>query len=318
MFFWDTLYQVLPDAVQRHCYVCTYWGLSLQRTQAVCKAVAGVEFIMQSALRCARFSNAMFLSYRQALADPHLWGVVIIMQSLVLGSNERATLKPLFLLQHIKDILTKVQAGYRMDCPDRCEKPVYDLMLKCWLKEPKDRLSFAQVATELEKIHLTWLTGGSLGLGEEAWTASQFILARRVICTTVILYAVCHFTAERLTLFMLPTNILRVNVGSSTIAAAAEDLPVACSWSSWAGAKRLQRAIWLKLPFPVATAVWMVRKTHAIIFSANKPSLLRLNLMYSRYWPFWACTSQQHRYTFVSVERYLLQTKKSFSRGLFW
>uniref|UniRef100_H2YJW2 Tyrosine-protein kinase n=1 Tax=Ciona savignyi TaxID=51511 RepID=H2YJW2_CIOSA len=42
----------------------------------------------------------------------------------------------------LKDLLSKVQAGYRMDCPEKCEKVIYQLMLKCWLKDVSERLSF--------------------------------------------------------------------------------------------------------------------------------------------------------------------------------
>ncbi|CAK8676993.1 unnamed protein product [Clavelina lepadiformis] len=55
----------------------------------------------------------------------------------------------------LKDVLSKVVAGYRMDCPDGCEKPVYRLMLSCWLEDPKKRLSFSQILKELNTIKLT-------------------------------------------------------------------------------------------------------------------------------------------------------------------
>uniref|UniRef100_H2YJW5 Tyrosine-protein kinase n=1 Tax=Ciona savignyi TaxID=51511 RepID=H2YJW5_CIOSA len=52
----------------------------------------------------------------------------------------------------LKDLLSKVQAGYRMDCPEKCEKVIYQLMLKCWLKDVSERLSFAQIVLELDRI----------------------------------------------------------------------------------------------------------------------------------------------------------------------
>uniref|UniRef100_H2YJW0 Tyrosine-protein kinase n=1 Tax=Ciona savignyi TaxID=51511 RepID=H2YJW0_CIOSA len=51
----------------------------------------------------------------------------------------------------LKDLLSKVQAGYRMDCPEKCEKVIYQLMLKCWLKDVSERLSFAQIVLELDR-----------------------------------------------------------------------------------------------------------------------------------------------------------------------
>nr|XP_009861279.1 tyrosine-protein kinase CSK [Ciona intestinalis] len=52
----------------------------------------------------------------------------------------------------LKDLLAKVQSGYRMDCPERCDKIVYQLMLKCWLKDVNERLSFKQIVHELDVI----------------------------------------------------------------------------------------------------------------------------------------------------------------------
>jgi len=43
-----------------------------------------------------------------------------------------------------------------MDCPEKCEPSVYELMKKCWLKDPAARLSFSQVVTELNRTKLSW------------------------------------------------------------------------------------------------------------------------------------------------------------------
>lgn len=45
-------------------------------------------------------------------------------------------------------------AGYRMDRPDQCEQKIYDVMQKCWLKDPIERYSFAKIVTELDNIKL--------------------------------------------------------------------------------------------------------------------------------------------------------------------
>lgn len=42
--------------------------------------------------------------------------------------------------------------GYRMSRPEMAPKEVYDLMLKCWEAEPKDRLTFDEIHAELLRL----------------------------------------------------------------------------------------------------------------------------------------------------------------------
>lgn len=60
----------------------------------------------------------------------------------------------LSVLQPLKDVLSKVIDGYRMDMPDRCPEPVYKLMKKCWEIDAAKRLSFKQVLNELHDMKL--------------------------------------------------------------------------------------------------------------------------------------------------------------------
>ncbi|XP_039257430.1 tyrosine-protein kinase CSK-like [Styela clava] len=52
----------------------------------------------------------------------------------------------------LKDVLSKVMDGYRMDKPDRCPEEIYCLMKKCWDINPDTRISFVEVIAELDKI----------------------------------------------------------------------------------------------------------------------------------------------------------------------
>lgn len=54
----------------------------------------------------------------------------------------------------LKDVLSKVIDGYRMDMPDRCPEAVYKLMRKCWEIDAAKRLSFKQVLEEINEMKL--------------------------------------------------------------------------------------------------------------------------------------------------------------------
>ena len=43
-------------------------------------------------------------------------------------------------------------SGYRMPPPKGCPLSVYDLMVKCWEAEPKDRPHFVQLHADLNTI----------------------------------------------------------------------------------------------------------------------------------------------------------------------
>ena len=48
--------------------------------------------------------------------------------------------------------MIEVPKGYRMNAPVNCPPNVYDLMNKCWEHYPKDRPSFKEILTILNKI----------------------------------------------------------------------------------------------------------------------------------------------------------------------
>eukprot|EP00039_Didymoeca_costata_P022212 m.3995 g.3995 ORF g.3995 m.3995 type:complete len:586 (-) comp2874_c0_seq1:954-2711(-) len=51
-----------------------------------------------------------------------------------------------------KDVLTKLEEGYRMDCPSGCNKGLYKLMYSCWAIRAEDRPKFAELKVGLEKL----------------------------------------------------------------------------------------------------------------------------------------------------------------------
>lgn len=46
----------------------------------------------------------------------------------------------------------KVKTGYRLDRPDPCPAPIYDVMRRCWHESPEQRPTFTDVYDMLERI----------------------------------------------------------------------------------------------------------------------------------------------------------------------
>ena len=47
------------------------------------------------------------------------------------------------------EVLTKIEQGYRMLRPPGYPEKLYDMMLNCWQKDPKDRPTFTTLQREL-------------------------------------------------------------------------------------------------------------------------------------------------------------------------
>lgn len=55
------------------------------------------------------------------------------------------------MLQSLKDVQAKVEAGYRMEAPEDCPANVYSLMRLCWEQEPRRRPGFPKLREKLER-----------------------------------------------------------------------------------------------------------------------------------------------------------------------
>ena len=51
------------------------------------------------------------------------------------------------------EVLDKINEGYRLPIPAQCPKPIYDLMLQCWNKNPNERPSFKALFTTLDELY---------------------------------------------------------------------------------------------------------------------------------------------------------------------
>ncbi|KAG8576129.1 hypothetical protein GDO81_009779 [Engystomops pustulosus] len=52
----------------------------------------------------------------------------------------------------LKDVVPRVERGYKMDAPDGCPAIVYELMKQCWHLDPNQRPSFRKLREQLEHI----------------------------------------------------------------------------------------------------------------------------------------------------------------------
>lgn len=69
------------------------------------------------------------------------------------GGGELSILKPIPLYpQPLKDVVPRVEKGYKMDAPDGCPTVVYEVMKKCWTLDPGLRPSFHQLREQLVHI----------------------------------------------------------------------------------------------------------------------------------------------------------------------
>ncbi len=48
------------------------------------------------------------------------------------------------------EVLAQVERGYRMPIPVGCPEPLYQIMLRCWLKNPEERPTFEYLEATLE------------------------------------------------------------------------------------------------------------------------------------------------------------------------
>uniref|UniRef100_A0A1B0DNY6 Serine-threonine/tyrosine-protein kinase catalytic domain-containing protein n=3 Tax=Phlebotomus papatasi TaxID=29031 RepID=A0A1B0DNY6_PHLPP len=48
------------------------------------------------------------------------------------------------------EVLSQVEHGYRMPMPPNCIKPLYEIMLECWHKDPMRRPTFETLQWKLE------------------------------------------------------------------------------------------------------------------------------------------------------------------------
>ncbi|MBN3282524.1 LYN kinase, partial [Polyodon spathula] len=51
------------------------------------------------------------------------------------------------------DVMSSVQRGFRMGCPDKCPQELYDIMTSCWKSKPEDRPTFDYLQSVLDDFY---------------------------------------------------------------------------------------------------------------------------------------------------------------------
>ena len=52
-----------------------------------------------------------------------------------------------------EEAIHQVLADYRMPSPENCPAEVYDIMLRCWHKDPEERPTFRWIFERLQRIY---------------------------------------------------------------------------------------------------------------------------------------------------------------------
>ncbi|KAL5486969.1 hypothetical protein EMCRGX_G019516 [Ephydatia muelleri] len=53
-----------------------------------------------------------------------------------------------------QDIMQMLEGNQRLDSPEKCPQPVFDIMLRCWAWRPEDRPSFSELSSMLKDIYV--------------------------------------------------------------------------------------------------------------------------------------------------------------------
>jgi len=75
-----------------------------------------------------------------------VWSFGVLMWEVVtLGSVPYPGLQP-------SEVMKKVNSGYRLEKPEHCKRELYNIMVKCWEKESKERPTFSDLVRDFETL----------------------------------------------------------------------------------------------------------------------------------------------------------------------
>ncbi|XP_065682131.1 ephrin type-A receptor 3 isoform X2 [Hydra vulgaris] len=88
--------------------------------------------------------EAIFDQMFTSSSDVWSYGVVLF-EIVTLGGTPYPTISN-------RELLTLLKTGYRMERPENCSEPMYDIMLHCWNEDPLQRPTFTELREHLEEI----------------------------------------------------------------------------------------------------------------------------------------------------------------------
>ncbi|XP_065682049.1 uncharacterized protein LOC100202994 isoform X2 [Hydra vulgaris] len=88
--------------------------------------------------------EAIFDQMFTSFSDVWAYGIVLF-EIVTLGGTPYPTISN-------RELLNLLKSGYRMDRPENCSEPMYDIMLHCWNEDPLQRPTFTELREHLEGI----------------------------------------------------------------------------------------------------------------------------------------------------------------------
>lgn len=93
-----------------------------------------------------KWSAPESLCYNAFSSASDAWSFgILLWETVTLGNNPYPDIES-------KDVLTKLEDGYRMPEPANCPAGMYDVMYNCWKMRADERPSFKDIATEIESL----------------------------------------------------------------------------------------------------------------------------------------------------------------------
>lgn len=53
-----------------------------------------------------------------------------------------------------QEIMQMLEHNHRLECPDKCPRPLFDIIYRCWSWKPEDRPTFAELVTSIKEVTL--------------------------------------------------------------------------------------------------------------------------------------------------------------------
>ena len=122
-----------------------------------------------------KYSAPEVLEEARFSSDSDAWSFGIVMWEVYSGGE-----KPFARMPATDVVKFVIKGGLRLQCPDTCSSPVYNLMCLCWSIRPEHRPSFATIYDELDvqpsdtgntsSSDNIWVSSGSSGIDDDYQT----------------------------------------------------------------------------------------------------------------------------------------------------